>query len=103
MMNENSPICARLMPASIDVRMPLPVKNAPSATLTTLPATTSTARTTIGTHSRATAAGSISMPTATKKIAAKRSRTGSIRCSIASPCPDSAASEPARNAPSATE
>ncbi len=30
MMNENSPICARLMPACTEVRVPLPVRNAPS-------------------------------------------------------------------------
>jgi hypothetical protein len=47
--------------------------------------------------------GSISMPTETKKIAANMSRTGAIRCSTCSPSPDSATSDPAMNAPSATE
>ncbi len=45
----------------------------------------------------------MSMPTATKKIAPNMSRTGATRCSMVPASPDSATSEPAMNAPSATE
>src|SRR4029079_165980 len=40
MMNENSPICARLIPAATEVCGRLPDMNAPNDTLVTLPATT---------------------------------------------------------------
>ena len=43
------------------------------------------------------------MPTDTKKIAANMSRTGRTSLSISASCPDSAISEPAMKAPSATE
>ena len=103
MMKENSPICARLMPACTEVRVPLPVRNAPSDTAITLPTITTTVRTSTGTQCSAISAGSMSMPTETKKMAANMSRTGATRCSIFFTSPDSATSEPPMNAPSATE
>ena len=104
MMNENSPICARLMPAWIDVRAPLPVRNAPSADAHDL-ADDHRQRSARRSRRqwRTSSAGSISMPTETKNTAANTSRTGWTRCSIACASPDSATSEPAMNAPSATE
>ena len=77
MMNENSPICARLMPAWIAVRVPLPVRNAPIATLAILPPTTIPERTTTAPQCFSNSAGSIESPTETKKIATNMSRTGS--------------------------
>ena len=104
MMNENSPICARLMPACTEVRMPLPVRNAPSDDADDLADDDHHREHERSPPSaRAMSAGSISMPTETKKIAANMSRTGWTRCSICFSSPDSATSEPARNAPSATE
>ena len=102
-MNENSPICARLMPVWIARRVPLPVRNAPKATAADFPSMTRRMKTAIGSQCCATRAGSISMPTDTKKIAAKRSRTGRTRCSTSCAAPDSATSDPAMKAPSATE
>ena len=49
------------------------------------------------------AVGSMIIPTDTKKIAANMSRTGRTRFSISICCPDSATSDPAMKAPSATE
>jgi hypothetical protein len=50
-----------------------------------------------------TNAGLTVIPTDTKNTATNRSRSGATRCSIDCPRPDSAASMPAKNAPSATE
>ena len=102
-MNENSPIWARLMPVWTDVRTPFPVRNAPSPTAADLPTTTRAMNATTATQCRATRPGSMSMPTETKKMAAKRSRTGRTMSSTACASPDSATREPAMNAPSATE
>ncbi len=103
MMNENSPICARLIPAWTEVRVPLPVRKAPRVTLTIFPRITATVSTTMATQWRAMSAGLMSMPTDTKKMAANMSRTGWTRCSTSFSTPDSATREPARKAPSATE
>ena len=103
MRKENSPICERLMLAAIEVRTPAPVRKAGIETPIILPATTTPESTRMGIQFARTSAGSMSMPTETKKTAAKRSRTGSSRCSIRGPSPDSATSEPATKAPSATE
>ena len=103
MMNENSPICARLIPACTEVRVPLPVRKAPNETLTILPRITTRASTSTIAQCAAMTPGSMSSPTETKKMAAKMSRTGCTSRSIASAWPDSATSDPARNAPSATE
>ncbi len=102
-MKENSPIWARLIPAWTDVRMPFPVKTAPSATAADLPSTTRGMNTAIATQCSATSPGSMSMPTETKKIAANRSRTGRTSSSTACASPDSATRDPAMNAPRATE
>ncbi len=103
MMKENSPIWARLMPACTEVRVPLPARNAPSETPTTLPTMTTAVSTPTAAQCSAIRPGSMSMPTETKKMAANRSRIGRIRCSTCFSSPDSATSEPARNAPRATE
>src|SRR5438876_8999779 len=78
-MNENSPIWARLSPAWIEVRIPLPVRKAPNETPVTLPSTTAPVRATAPCQWRATSLGSISMPTDTKNTAANTSRTGAVR------------------------
>ena len=103
MMNENSPIWARLMPARIDVGTLYPVRNEAVLTTTTLPTITSSVKTRTATQWSAISAGLINMPTATKKIAANRSRAGWMIFSTVCATPDSAASAPAMNAPSATE
>ncbi len=102
-MNENSPIWARLIPACRAVRVPAPVRNALTDTAPTLPTSTSSANTSTCGHSRATMPGSINMPTETKNTATNMSRTGSMSRVTARLSPDSATSEPARNAPSATD
>ena len=83
MMNENSPICARLMPACTDVRTPLPVRNAPIDDADQLADDDDHGQ---HQHRRQVLArparGSISMPTETKNTAANTSRTGSMRCSM---------------------
>ena len=103
MMKENSPICARLSPARTEVRIPIPVRKAPSETPTILPTTTVAVSAPTASQWRATSAGSMSMPTETKNTAANTSRTGSTRRSTCFSSPDSATSDPARNAPSAIE
>ena len=102
-MNENSPICARLIPACTDVRGLNPVRNELIVTNRTLPAITATENASTAPQCCTMMAGSMSMPTEMKKIAANMSRTGMIRCSTTFSSPDSAISEPAMNAPSATE
>ena len=103
MMNENSPIWARLSPARTELRSPLPDRNAPSDTPSTLPTITSAVNTSTGTQYSSTRYGLICSPTAIKKIAANRSLSGLMRCSTRGPSPDSDTSIPAMNAPSAAE
>jgi hypothetical protein len=103
MMNENSPICARVMPAWTEMRTLLPVKKAPTETPMVLPTMTSNDSASTGPQWSTMTAGSSSIPTETKKTAANMSRTGWTRCSMGLASPDSAMSEPAMNAPSATE
>ncbi len=103
MMNENSPICARLMPACTDVRTLCPVKKLAMDTATTLPTTTSIVNSSTAGQRRSTTIGSNIMPTDTKKMAAKMSRTGATSRSTVFSSPDSAISDPAMNAPNATE
>ncbi len=103
MMNENSPICAMLIPDFTESRRLRPVRKAPTETATIFPTITSTAKARMGPHQSRTTRGSIAIPTDTKKIATNRSRTGTISCSISFPNPDSATSDPAMNAPNATE
>ena len=64
---------------------------------------TSAVSTSTGNQCTITSRGSIVSPTAIKKIAANRSRSGLTRCSTRAPSPDSDTSMPAMNAPSATE
>jgi hypothetical protein len=80
------------LPTIIDANETLPI----------LPTTTTVVSAASASQCFPSSYGSTSIPTETKKIAAKMSRTGSIKCSTCTPCPDSATSEPARNAPSAT-
>jgi hypothetical protein len=103
MMNENSPIWARLIPARSECWTPLPARKPPSDTPAILPTSTATVRTSTGAQCSATSDGSISTPIETKKIAAKMSRSGRISCSTFALSPDSATIIPARKAPSATE
>jgi len=103
MMKENSPICARLIPARTEVLVLNPARNAPMETKVVLPMTTSTVNTSTASQFSSTNSGSMSMPTDTKKMAANKSRTGSTRWSTLFSCPDSATSDPAKKAPSATE
>ena len=103
MMNENSPIWARLIPAWTAVRVPLPARKAPTVTPSTFPPMTRAVKTSTGNQFATMIAGSISIPTETKKMAANRSRIGRTRLATAASSPDSPTSEPAMNAPSATE
>ncbi len=103
MMNENSPICARPMPTHSDVRRSRPPTNVPKLHVITLPTTTSSESTTIGTQNCTSIFGSISMPMVTKKIALNMSRSGATSSSILCSCRDSAITAPIKNAPSATE
>ncbi len=91
------------MPDCTDVRTPCPVKKAPSVTPMILPLITTNVSTAIANQCWAITAGSINMPTETKNTAANMSRTGCTKCSMAFASPDSAISEPAMNAPNATE
>src|SRR5262249_33614266 len=95
MIKENSPICAMLIPACTAVRIPVPPTKAPKETVMTLATITRTVNAAIAPQCWKATAGSISIPTDTKKIARKTSRSGSIRCSTSSLCPDSATSDPA--------
>jgi hypothetical protein len=103
MMNENSPICARLIPACTDVRVPFPVRNAAEDTVTILPPTTSTVNAITAPQWATMTLGSSNIPTETKNTAANMSRTGSTSRSSRWRAPESPASDPARKAPSATE
>ncbi len=103
MMNENSPIWARLNPAFIAVRRPWPARKAPIVTASTFPTMTVSVSTRTAPQCSASALGSMIIPTDTKKIAANMSRTGRTSFSISASCPDSAISEPAMKAPNATE
>ena len=76
MMNENSPICARLIPVCMECLRPAPVMNAPAETAIVLPAMTSALSAITATQFSRTSRGSIRDPTETKKIATNMSRTG---------------------------
>ena len=65
MMNENSPICARLMLAATEVRIPAPVRKAGIDTPTVLPAITTAERTRMAAQCWRTRPGSMSIPTET--------------------------------------
>ena len=103
MMNENSPICARLIPVWIECLNPLPVMKEPAVTAITFPVITITVRTSTASQCSTITLGSMSDPTETKKIATNMSRTGCTRRSIRTASPDSATRDPMMNAPSATE
>ena len=61
-MNENSPICAMLMPARIDVRIPFPVKNALAETPIILPKRTTAVSAATGPQCCRMSFGSINIP-----------------------------------------
>jgi hypothetical protein len=69
------------MPASMERRVPLPDKNAPSDTPTILPTITTSVRAATGAKCATIKLGLIDIPTDTKKIAANMSRTGVTKCS----------------------
>ena len=102
-MNENSPIWARLIPAWMESRTPLPATKDPMPTPRTLPVTTTATKISTDAAWSRMATGSISMPIETKNTPAKMSRIGRTRRSASLASPDSATSAPARNAPKATE
>ena len=95
MMNENSPICAMLIPARTDIATPLP-EGTPRPTRR--PACRrhhdGGQRQRRPPSARATRRGSMSIPTDTKNTAAKTSRTGSTSRSMLWARPDSATSAP---------
>ena len=103
MMNENSPICPSDSAVCTAVGIPYPATKAPTVTPTSRPTTTTAEKSSTVPAWVQITCGSISIPTETKKIAAKRSRTGSSRCSMILASPDSATSAPPRKAPNATE
>ena len=67
-MNENSPICARLMPTCSEVRVSLPPRKAPAEQVSTLPKTTARVISRIGCQYSRSIAGWMSSPMATKKM-----------------------------------
>ena len=81
-MNENSPICARLMPTWSEVRVSLPPRKAPAEQVSTLPSTTAMVISRMGCQYSSSIAGWISRPIATKKMALNMSRTGSTSASM---------------------
>src|SRR5260363_192337 len=100
-MNENSPICARLIPMRIDVRPSCPAVKAPRPQERIFPNTTTGIMIAIGpAYSTRTCQASIS-PIAMKKIALNISRSETISRSIACRARDSAIMAPIRKAPSA--
>ena len=103
MMNANSPTCARLNPARRLSRVPCPVRNAPTLTPTVFPSSTTAVSTT---HDHP-------LPLDDRRIEQHPDRDEEDggehvahrphqRLDLPA-APDSATSEPARNAPSATE
>jgi len=102
-MNENSPICARLKPAWMEFLRLRPDTRAPSPELMNLPTIVTAVRSSTVPKCSFNTAGSIIMPTDTKKTAAKRSFTGRSRCSMRLPSRVSARIEPMTKAPSAGE
>ncbi len=102
-MNPNSPTWPRARPERRPRPGGRPARVAPRVTVRALSAITRPVKSSTSGQSRRRTAGSMSIPTATKNMAAKRSRRGWIRCSTLRPRPDSHTSIPATKAPMATE
>ena len=102
-MNENSPIWERLIPACKEVLSGCPEMIAPTATNRVFPKITTNTRMAVGRAYSNKSDGLISIPTEIKKIAPNRSLTGLSRCSIFSAWVVSARIEPIINAPKAAE
>ena len=103
MIKANSPICASEKPECIAILTGCPDSNTPKLANNICPTMTTKVRIRIGILYSHSNAGSISIPTDTKKMAPKRSFTGLIRCSICSASIVSANMEPMTNAPNAEE
>ena len=103
MMNANSPTCAREKPACIAIFSGCPESNTPKLPNRTCPHRTSAVRIKTGTAYSHIMAGSIIIPTDTKKTEANRSFTGCTICAISSALSVSASRDPMTNAPSAAE
>ncbi len=102
-MNENSPICDRLIPQLTEVLSDSPDRKAPRKVNTGLPMSTTSVMATIAPTFSTIDEGDKSMPTDTKKMAPKKSFKGLKSLSMRWPCTVPARTEPARNAPSAEE
>ena len=76
MMNENSPICARLSPLITEVFSVAPVRRAPNPQNSERPMMATKAMTTMAPRFSVTARGVTSMPTDTKNTAPNRSLMG---------------------------
>jgi hypothetical protein len=102
-MNENSPICARPCPSGPPCVVPLPVRKTPTAHADDLAGDDDEGeehhRPPVARHQRRVDEHAHR----DEEDAAKMSRTGCTRCSTRVPRRTSAMSEPAMNAPSATE
>ena len=103
MIKANSPICASEKPDCIAILSGWPDRSTPKPAKSICPIITTNVRIRIGVLYCHSKAGSISIPTETKKIAPKRSFTGFMRCSICSASMVSARIEPMTKAPSAEE
>ena len=103
MMNENSPIWARLKPAFTAVLSDWPDKSAPRQQKSERPATVTTASSTTAPRLSSTAKGATSMPTETKNTAPNRSLSGLNRAAMRGACTVPARIDPAMNAPRAEE
>ena len=103
MMNENSPICARLSPLITEVFSVAPDNRAPNPQNSERPMMATKAMTTMAPRFSVTAAGVTSMPTDTKNTAPNRSLMGLNSASTRIACTVPARMDPARNAPSAEE
>ena len=101
--NENSPICARLSPASTATRAGIPSSNTMTNTIAALPTTTTPLTSAMVAAFETSAPGSMSMPTETKNSEAKRSRRGNVSAMTCARYSDSPTTRPARKAPKASD
>ena len=103
MMNENSPIGARLMPPLMEVSRSCPHIIIPMVANMSLNTTAMIAIGTIEVQRAAMTDGSTIMPTERKNTAPNMSFTPRVTCSMCPECFVPAISEPAINAPSSIE
>ena len=84
MMNENSPICDKLIPVCIDCFRGCPENSAPIVDKNDCPRITAKVKIPTGTAYFTSISGLINIPTDTKKTAPNKSLTGLTKCSICS-------------------